>query len=195
MLCLQDFRSKAKGLPDLLTYAALIAPGVVLQKDGSFLAGYEVRGQDTASAVPANETLSVVCAAQVLVPFAATRYGSEPSSVLRPRDADVANELRVSMRRIPASTVSWASAFAPGMSKPTKPAPVTHRPASPRLSMLASTTVAAVWYDDTTFAPARALASAATCVSPARDMLHVAVTAENSSANTTKMDTAAASVV
>ena len=53
MLCLQDFRSKAKGLPDLLTYAALIAPGVVLQKDGSFLAGYEVRGQDTASAVPA----------------------------------------------------------------------------------------------------------------------------------------------
>lgn len=53
MLALNDFRTCAKGLPDLLTYAALVAPGVVLQKDGSCLAGYEVRGQDTASAVPA----------------------------------------------------------------------------------------------------------------------------------------------
>ena len=44
MLRLDDFRTRAKGLPDLLTYAALIAPGVVLQKDGSFLAGFEVRG-------------------------------------------------------------------------------------------------------------------------------------------------------
>lgn len=53
MLALKDFRSKAKGLPDLLTYAALIAPGVILQKDGSFLAGWEIRGEDTASATPA----------------------------------------------------------------------------------------------------------------------------------------------
>ncbi|MBD5646477.1 MAG: conjugal transfer protein TrbE [Desulfovibrio sp.] len=52
MLALKDFRSKAKGLPDLLTYAALIAPGVILQKDGSFLAGWEIRGEDTASATP-----------------------------------------------------------------------------------------------------------------------------------------------
>lgn len=53
MLNLQDYRSKAKGLPDLLTYAALVAPGVILQKDGSFLAGWEIRGEDTASATPA----------------------------------------------------------------------------------------------------------------------------------------------
>lgn len=53
MLRLQDFRSKAKGLPDLLTYAALIEPGIILQKDGSFLAGWEIRGEDTASATPA----------------------------------------------------------------------------------------------------------------------------------------------
>ena len=53
MLSLQDFRSKAKGLPDLLTYAALIEPGIILQKDGSFLAAWEIRGEDTASSTPA----------------------------------------------------------------------------------------------------------------------------------------------
>ena len=52
MLALKDFRSNAKGLPDLLTYAALIAPGIILQKDGSFLAAWEIRGEDTASATP-----------------------------------------------------------------------------------------------------------------------------------------------
>jgi Type IV secretory pathway, VirB4 components len=52
MLKLNDYRSKAKGLPDLLPYAALIAPGIILNKDGSFLAAWEVRGQDTASSTP-----------------------------------------------------------------------------------------------------------------------------------------------
>lgn len=52
MLDLKEFRSKAKGLPDLLTYAALIEPGIILQKDGSFLAAWEIRGQDTASSTP-----------------------------------------------------------------------------------------------------------------------------------------------
>ena len=46
MLKLADYRSKAKGLPDLLPYAALVAPGVLLNKDASFLAAWEVRGQD-----------------------------------------------------------------------------------------------------------------------------------------------------
>lgn len=49
MFKLSDFRSKAIGLPDLLTYAVLIEPGIILQKDGSFLATFEVKGQDTAS--------------------------------------------------------------------------------------------------------------------------------------------------
>lgn len=49
MLKLADYRSKSKGLPDLLPYAALIEPGVILNKGGSFLAGWEIRGQDTAS--------------------------------------------------------------------------------------------------------------------------------------------------
>ena len=52
MLKLKDYRSRAKGLPDLLPYAALVAPGVILNKDGSFLAAWEIRGQDTASSTP-----------------------------------------------------------------------------------------------------------------------------------------------
>jgi hypothetical protein len=49
MLSLKGFRSRAKGLPDLLPYAVLVAPGVVLNKDGSFLAAWEFEGRDTAS--------------------------------------------------------------------------------------------------------------------------------------------------
>ena len=60
MLKLADYRSKAKGLPDLLPYAALVAPGVILNKNGSFLAAWEVRGQDTASSTP--EELAYVSA-------------------------------------------------------------------------------------------------------------------------------------
>lgn len=52
MLKLKDYRSRAKGLPDLLPYAALVAPGIILNKDGSFLAAWEIRGQDTASSTP-----------------------------------------------------------------------------------------------------------------------------------------------
>ncbi|EGN2600652.1 transporter [Salmonella enterica] len=50
MLKLAPFRSKAAGLPDLLNYAALIDEGVVLGKDGSLLAGFFFRGDDSASA-------------------------------------------------------------------------------------------------------------------------------------------------
>ena len=57
MLKLLDYRTKTKGLPDLLPYAALIAPGVILNKDGSFLAGWEIRGQDTASSTESDLAL------------------------------------------------------------------------------------------------------------------------------------------
>ena len=49
MIRLADYRSRARGLPDLLPWAALVAPDVVQNKDGSLLAGWRVRGQDTAS--------------------------------------------------------------------------------------------------------------------------------------------------
>jgi type IV secretion system protein VirB4 len=52
MLNLADYRTKAKGLPDLLPYALLAAPGIILNKDGSFLAAWEIRGQDTDSSDP-----------------------------------------------------------------------------------------------------------------------------------------------
>ena len=44
MIRLRDFRSKARGLPDLLPYAGVIGPGLVLNKDGSLLCAFEVRG-------------------------------------------------------------------------------------------------------------------------------------------------------
>ena len=53
MQALKDFRDKAKALPDLLNWAALIDDGIVLGKDGSLLAGFFYRGQDVASSTNA----------------------------------------------------------------------------------------------------------------------------------------------
>ncbi|GEJ56651.1 transporter [Anaeromyxobacter diazotrophicus] len=50
MLALKLFRSHAEGFSDLLNWAALVADGVVLGKDGSLLAGFFYRGQDLESA-------------------------------------------------------------------------------------------------------------------------------------------------
>lgn len=50
MLNLQEFRGKEKSYADLLGYAAMIDDGVMLQKDGSLLAGWYYRGEDLASA-------------------------------------------------------------------------------------------------------------------------------------------------
>lgn len=50
MLRLRDFRQNVKGLSDLLPYAVLIEEGIILQKDGSFLAAFEYTGRDTDSA-------------------------------------------------------------------------------------------------------------------------------------------------
>lgn len=50
MLALREFRSSAKGLPDLLNYAAVVADGVVLNKDGSLTAAWAYRGEDLDSA-------------------------------------------------------------------------------------------------------------------------------------------------
>lgn len=60
MLNLNLFRSKDKGLSELVPYALIAAPGVILNKDGSFMAAWEFRGQDTASSTP--EDLNYVAA-------------------------------------------------------------------------------------------------------------------------------------
>ena len=44
-MLLNEFRSQAQGLPDLLPWAALIDNGVVLTKSGGLLAGLNFVGQ------------------------------------------------------------------------------------------------------------------------------------------------------
>lgn len=48
-LSLRAMRNPRKGFSDLLVYAALIKPGVVLNKDGALMAGWYLRGEDAAS--------------------------------------------------------------------------------------------------------------------------------------------------
>jgi len=53
MLKLSEYRNKADRLADLLPWAALIAPGVVLNKDSSFQRTFRFRGPDLESATEA----------------------------------------------------------------------------------------------------------------------------------------------
>ena len=53
MLNLAEYRKKPKMLADFLPWAALVAPGVVLNKDGSFQRTARFRGPDLDSATPA----------------------------------------------------------------------------------------------------------------------------------------------
>jgi type IV secretion system protein TrbE len=53
MLNLAEYRSKPQALHDFLPWAALVAPGVVLNKDGSFQRTARFRGPDLDSATPA----------------------------------------------------------------------------------------------------------------------------------------------
>jgi len=53
MLNLAEYRNKPQILADFLPWAALIAPGVVLNKDGSFQRTAKFRGPDLESATPA----------------------------------------------------------------------------------------------------------------------------------------------
>ncbi|MEO9231587.1 MAG: transporter [Devosia sp.] len=72
LLSLKPFHSKAAGTPDLLPYASLIAPGVVLGKDGSLMAGFFFRGDDAGCA--AASSLNYVTAQ---VNSYLLRFGSE----------------------------------------------------------------------------------------------------------------------
>jgi type IV secretory pathway VirB4 component len=53
MMSLREYRGKAAGLADFLPWAALVAPGVVLNKDGGFQRTARFRGPDLESATPA----------------------------------------------------------------------------------------------------------------------------------------------
>jgi len=52
MMSLREYRGHAAGLADFLPWAALVAPGVVLNKDGSFQRTARFRGPDLDSATP-----------------------------------------------------------------------------------------------------------------------------------------------
>ncbi|MGP6156303.1 MAG: hypothetical protein ACLPYS_01995, partial [Vulcanimicrobiaceae bacterium] len=55
----REFRTKLKGYSDVLVYAALVDDGIVLNKDGALLAGWEYRGNDLDSVSAAElDTLS-----------------------------------------------------------------------------------------------------------------------------------------
>ena len=58
MLNLREYQKKPDKLTDYLPWAAFVAPGVVLNKDGSFQRSYAFRGPDLDSATPA-ELVSV----------------------------------------------------------------------------------------------------------------------------------------
>ncbi|TIM24493.1 MAG: conjugal transfer protein TrbE, partial [Mesorhizobium sp.] len=60
MLNLSEYRSKADRLADHLPWAALVAPGIVLNKDGSFQRTLRFRGPDLESATEAE--LVGICA-------------------------------------------------------------------------------------------------------------------------------------
>lgn len=47
---LEKFRSRARGFADDLDYAAMVNPGVMLNKNGSLMAAWKVRGPDVSSA-------------------------------------------------------------------------------------------------------------------------------------------------
>jgi len=53
MINLAEYRNRTAGLADFLPWAALVAPGVVLNKDGSFQRTARFRGPDLDSATPA----------------------------------------------------------------------------------------------------------------------------------------------
>ncbi|WP_068084082.1 conjugal transfer protein TrbE [Novosphingobium rosa] len=71
MLNLREYRSRADRLADHLPWAALVAPGVVLNKDGSFMRVLRFRGPDLESATQA-ELLSVAARANNVL----RRFGS-----------------------------------------------------------------------------------------------------------------------
>jgi type IV secretion system protein TrbE len=49
---LREHRSESRGLADLLNWAFMVDHGVILQKDGSLLAGWKYRGPDVSAATP-----------------------------------------------------------------------------------------------------------------------------------------------
>ena len=86
MLMLHEYRPKADRLADHLPWAALVAPGVVLNKDGSFQRTLRFRGPDLESAIEAELVASCARANNVLKRFGsgwAIHFEAERREALR----------------------------------------------------------------------------------------------------------------
>ncbi len=69
MLSLREYRNRADRLADHLPWAALVAPGIVLNKDGSFQRTARFRGPDLESATEAELIAACARANNVLKRF------------------------------------------------------------------------------------------------------------------------------
>src|SRR3546814_11732454 len=81
MLNVREYRNTADRLADHLPWAALIAPGVVLSKDGSFQRSLRFRGPDLESATEAELVAACARANNVLKRFGsgwALHFEDEP---------------------------------------------------------------------------------------------------------------------
>ncbi len=66
----REHRTEPAGLADLLAWGFLVGPGVVLQKDGSLLAGFRYAGPDVSSAMPTELDALSRHVNDALLPFA-----------------------------------------------------------------------------------------------------------------------------
>jgi len=82
MLALREYRNRADRLADHLPWAALVAPGVVLNKDGGFQRTLRFRGPDLESATQAELVSACARANNVLKRFGARRWAIPPASFL-----------------------------------------------------------------------------------------------------------------
>ena len=80
---LRDYRSDPVDPADLLNWAYLVDPGVILMKDGSFLAGWRYRGPDTAAATDEELALLSTHINEGLLPFT-DRWMLHVDAVRRP---------------------------------------------------------------------------------------------------------------
>jgi hypothetical protein len=95
MLSLREYRNKANRLADFLPWAALVAPGVVLNKDGSFQRSTRFRGPDLDSATPAE-----LIATTARLNSALRRTIPTASSPIRPQRWSNRNARRSLPRRV-----------------------------------------------------------------------------------------------
>jgi type IV secretion system protein TrbE len=70
LACLREHRTEAVGVADLLGWGFLVGDGVVLQKDGSLLAGFDYAGPDVGAATPAELDALTRHVNDALLPFA-----------------------------------------------------------------------------------------------------------------------------